>query len=156
MSFNALIATVFGAGRSPKAPGTAGSLVAMLAAWPLAAYFEQTQPHGHWWLAACGLAVGAIGIYFSEMYAREIGDSDPPSCVIDEVAGQWIALAAAPMTPLAYAAGFLLFRFFDIRKIWPADKAQDLPGGLGIVADDIVAGLLAGLTLNLLVIGGYL
>jgi phosphatidylglycerophosphatase A len=156
VSLNALIATVFGAGRMPKAPGTAGSLVAVLLAWPIAAYCERTLPYGHWWLAACGLGIGLIGIYFSEMYAREIGDSDPPSCVIDEVAGQWIALAAAPLSPLAYAAGFVLFRWFDIKKIWPADKAQDLPGGLGIVADDIVAGVLAGLALHLLVIGGYL
>jgi phosphatidylglycerophosphatase A len=158
VSINALIATVFGAGRTPYAPGTAGSLVAAIVAWPLAAYFERTLPYGigHWWLAACGLGVGLIGIYFSEMYAREIGDSDPPSCVIDEVAGQWIALAVAPLSFWAYFVGFALFRFFDIRKIWPADKAQNLPGGLGIVADDIVAGLLAALTLNLLVVGGYL
>lgn len=150
MNVNALIATFFGVGRAPFAPGTFGSLAALPFAWLLA------DLYGHWWLAAFGLGLGVIGIVFADGYSKQIGDSDPPSCVIDEVAGQWIALAAVPPTFLAYFIGFVLFRWFDIKKVWPADKAEMLPGGLGIIADDIVAGVMAGLAVNLLVIAGYL
>ena len=70
---------------------------------------------------------------------------DPGSIVIDEVAGQWLALVfAAPDNPWHFFAAFLLFRFFDIIKTWPASWAQDqLPGGWGVMMDDIVAGLYA-------------
>jgi phosphatidylglycerophosphatase A len=150
VSINALIATVFGIGRVPKAPGTAGSLAAMLIAWPIAVHY------GHWMLAPLGLGIGLIGIYFSGMYARECGVADPKSCVIDEVAGQWIALSVAPITPLAYLAAFGFFRFFDIRKIWPVDKVEELKGGLGIVADDIVAGVMAAMAVLIFVNAGLL
>lgn len=137
-------------GLAPKAPGTAGSLLAALLAWPIAAAW------GGWVLAPAGLAVGLIGIPVAGAYARECGVIDPKSCIIDEVAGQWIALAVLPVSLLGYAVGFALFRFFDIRKIWPADVAERLPGGLGIVADDVVAGVLAAMAGLLLVHAGYM
>jgi phosphatidylglycerophosphatase A len=145
-----LIATFFGIGRTPYAPGTAGSLAAALIAWPIARYC------GSWALAPLGLAVGLAGIYFAGAYAREMGIGDPKSCVVDEVAGQWIALAAAPATPLGFLTGFLLFRFFDIGKVWPISAAEKLPGGLGIVADDILAGTFAAALVWLFSASGYL
>lgn len=136
MSLNAFIATL-GVGRSPYAPGTAGSLLAALLAWPVAARY------GAWVLAPAGLAIGLIGIHFSGQYARECRTEDPKSCIIDEVAGQWIALSVAPVTLVGFLAGFAMFRYFDIRKVWPVNVAERLPGGLGIIADDIIAGIMA-------------
>jgi phosphatidylglycerophosphatase A len=70
--------------------------------------------------------------------------TDPKECVIDELAGQWIACAFAPLSPVAYLLAFILFRAFDITKIWPVSRAERLHGGLGIMADDVVAALMAG------------
>lgn len=145
-----LVATVCGIGKVPYAPGTAGSLVALALAYPIAHRFGMPV------LAPLGLLVGVAGIWFAGAYAKDCGVRDPKSCVIDEVAGQWIALAAAPFSPLGFLLAFTLFRFFDIRKIWPADVAERLPGGLGIVADDVVAGVMAAMAVWLFVAGGYL
>ena len=150
MKIAALVATVFGVGYVPVAPGTAGSLVAALLAYPIARTWGMTV------LAPLGLLVGVFGIWFAGAYAKSIGQTDPKSCVVDEVAGQWIALACAPFSPLGFLVAFTMFRFFDIRKIWPADVAERLPGGLGIVADDIVAGIMAAMSVWLFVHGGYL
>lgn len=81
---------------------------------------------------------------------------DPGEIVIDEVAGQWLALLSAPLTPLAYALVFLLFRIFDICKPWPVRWAdRQVPGGLGIMLDDLLAAVYAALALLvLLAIGG--
>lgn len=150
MNIDALISTVFGIGRFPKAPGTAASLVAVLAAYPIALV------HGGLFVAALGLIVGIVGIGFAARYANQIGQADPKSCVIDEVAGQWIALAFAPVSPLGFFAAFFFFRFFDIRKPWPVNKAETLPGGIGIMADDVVGGILAAACVWIFVEGGYL
>jgi phosphatidylglycerophosphatase A len=83
-------------------------------------------------------------LWATELYVRQRSDNDPSECVIDEVAGQLIACAFAPRTLLFYALAFLLFRLFDIVKPWPISAAERLPGGLGIMADDMIAGLLAG------------
>jgi phosphatidylglycerophosphatase A len=150
MNWNKLLATLFGIGRLPHAPGTAASLVAALAAWPIAATY------GHWVLLGLGLAVGLVAIPVAGTYARECGRDDPSECVIDELAGQWIALAFAPPTLWRFALAFALFRYLDIRKLWPVSEAEKLKGGLGIVADDVAAGLIAGLIVLLFVNGGYL
>ena len=150
MNWIKLLATLFGIGRLPYAPGTAASLVAALAAWPIAAAY------GHWVLLGLGLAVGLVAILVAGTYAHECDRDDPSECVIDELAGQWIALAFAPPTLLRFALAFALFRYLDIRKLWPVSEAEKLKGGLGIVADDIVAGLIAGLIVLLFVNGGYL
>lgn len=87
----------------------------------------------------CALAIWAIPLYL-----RRNPGEDPGEIVIDEVAGQWVALLAVPAEPLLYLAGFALFRFFDIVKPWPvswADRA--LPGAIGILLDDILAGVYA-------------
>ena len=144
-----LLATWFGAGVLPVMPGTWGSLAALPFAWVL-----------HMKFGANGLAIAttivlAIGVWAADVYAKEIDDDDPGAVVIDEVAGQWLTLAlAAPLDPLFYAAGFLLFRVFDILKPWPVNWADDqLKGGLGIMADDIIA---AGYAAIVLVSLGYL
>lgn len=139
-----LIATWFGAGLSPWAPGTAGSLAALPIAWVLAWTGGATA------LLAAAVVAFAAGWWASDVVARASGIKDAASIVIDEVVGQWLTLAVAPLDPLAYAAGFALFRFFDIVKPWPvswADRA--VPGGLGIMLDDILAAAYAAVLLAL-------
>ncbi len=130
-------------------PGTWGSLAALPFAWVIHMKFG---PNG---LAIATTIVLAVGVWAADVYAKEIGDDDPGAVVIDEVAGQWLTLAlAAPLDSLFYAAGFLLFRVFDILKPWPVNWADDqLKGGLGIMADDIIA---AGYAAAVLVALGYL
>jgi phosphatidylglycerophosphatase A len=134
----------------PYAPGTVASFVATLIAWPIAVLY------GHWALLPLGLGLGLLAIPISNGYARECGSGDPSECVIDEVAGQWITCAFASVTPLGFVVAFALFRYFDIRKPWPISKAEQLKGGFGIVADDIVAGIIAGLIVAMFVNAGYL
>jgi phosphatidylglycerophosphatase A len=100
-------------------------------------------------LVAAVLAT-AIGGWASELYARESHSDDPPECVVDELAGQWIACAFAPMSFLAFMAALALFRFFDVVKPWPISRLENLPGGLGVMADDIGAGVASGIIIALL------
>jgi phosphatidylglycerophosphatase A len=150
VSWNKLLSTWFGVGLAPLMPGTVASLVAAPIAWPIAFVF------GHWILLPLGLVLGLAAVPISGAYVRECGRGDPSECVIDEVAGQWIACAFAPATLSSFVLAFLLFRFFDVTKIWPISVAEKLEGGVGIVADDIVAGSIAGLIMLLLSLAGYL
>ncbi len=96
-------------------------------------------------LAMGVIAVTLIGWWAAAVYAGRSAVNDPGEVVIDEVAGQWLAVAALPPDPVLYVTAFVLFRLFDIKKPWPigwADRA--VGGGLGIMLDDIFAGLLAG------------
>lgn len=137
-----LLATWFGSGLLPKAPGTWGSLAALPFAWVI-----QTAGGQIALLVAAGIAF-LVGIWAAERMAREIGIKDPGIVVIDEVAGQWLALAFAPLSIWTYVAGFVLFRIADITKPWPASLAdRRVQGGLGIMLDDVIAGLYAGLVL---------
>jgi len=132
-----LLATWFGVGLLPKAPGTWGSLAALPCAWLI------VWAGGPIALACATGAVFVLGWWASAIYAH--GRNDPGEVVIDEVAGQWLVLIVAPLDPALYALGFVLFRLADITKPWPANWAErHLPGGLGIMADDIVAGAYAG------------
>ncbi|MAH83623.1 MAG: hypothetical protein CBB68_04590 [Rhodospirillaceae bacterium TMED8] len=138
-----LFATWFGVGWLPVAPGTWGSLASIPFAWFI---------HLNW--GPDGLMFGAMivftgGIWASEIYAREVNTRDPSQVVIDEVAGQWLTLAlAAPLDPIFYALGFVLFRFMDIVKPWPVNWADKiLHGGFGIMLDDMIAALYAGVAL---------
>jgi len=138
-----LLATWFGAGRLPRFPGTWGSLAALPFAWGI-------QTFGGWQgLGLATLAVFLIGLWSAAEYIRDGDDPDPNSdpgpVVIDEVAGQWLTLLAAPLDPVFYAAGFALFRFFDILKPWPVSWAErSFKGAAGIMLDDIAAGIYAG------------
>ena len=137
---SSLLATGFGVGLLPKAPGTWGSLAALPCAWLI------VWAGGPIALACAAAAAFGLGWWASEIYAK--GRSDPGEVVIDEVAGQWLVLIAAPLDFGLYALGFVLFRLADITKPWPANWAERrLPGGLGIMADDSVAGVYAGVAL---------
>jgi phosphatidylglycerophosphatase A len=144
MKLSAAIATVFGIGRVPVAPGTVASAVALILAWPIVLY------GGRFGLLAAGLAASAIGAWAGEHYAHDTKQADPSECVIDEVAGQWIACAFAPVSFLAFLLAFILFRIFDILKPWPISKLEKLPGGVGIMADDIAAAVAAGAIIAIL------
>jgi phosphatidylglycerophosphatase A len=137
-----LVATGLGSGYSPVAPGTAGSLVGLLLFLPLAGRAWPIQ------LAAV-VVVTILGVLAGGRLATTLGLEDPGVVVVDEVAGQWITLLALPMTPVTAVAGFLLFRAMDIVKPWPARALERLPGGLGIMADDVAAGIYAHLLLRL-------
>jgi phosphatidylglycerophosphatase A len=138
----ALLATWFGAGKLPVAPGSWGSLAALPFAWGLA------WAGGPLALAAGAAAVLGAGIWASNRVIAASGAKDPGEIVIDEVAGQWLALVVAPLDPFAYAAGFVFFRIFDIFKPWPANWIdQNMGGGAGIMLDDIIAGAYAGIAL---------
>ena len=137
------LATWFGCGYAPKGPGTAGSLGALVVAWPL-----RHQPP--WFFALLALILLAPAIWSAGSTARQVGKKDPQIVVIDEVIGQWIALAGAALySPAAWIAAFLLFRAFDIWKPWPVRQLEQLPGGSGIVLDDVMAGIYAALVLYL-------
>ncbi|HLK49249.1 MAG TPA: phosphatidylglycerophosphatase A [Bryobacteraceae bacterium] len=145
-----LISTWFGCGYAPAAPGTAGSLAALAIGILLheAAGFK-------WWafLLLSALAF-APAVWAATRTARALGVKDPGLVVVDEVIGQWIALAGAhPFNWKSYGAAFLLFRLFDIWKPAPVRQLEQLPEGLGIIADDVMAGCYAAL---LLWLGGYL
>jgi phosphatidylglycerophosphatase A len=138
MKLSHALATLFGIGRIDVAPGTVASLVATLAAWPIALWGGRIA------LLLASIAASAIGAWASEHYARDTREADPSACVIDELAGQWIVCAFAPLSIFAYALAFILFRVFDILKPWPIGRLEHLPGGLGIMADDWGAALIAG------------
>lgn len=131
-----LVSTWFGAGLLPKGPGTWGSAAALPFAWVI------MDAGGPVSLLAAALACFAVGWWASSVYVRRTGAEDPSEVVIDEVAGQWLVLLAAPLDPLSYLMGFALFRAFDIWKPWPVGWAdRRIGGGLGIMVDDILAGL---------------
>ncbi len=149
--FAALLATGFGSGLSPLAPGTAGSLLGLLLAWLLASHVPIL---GSWLgLVMSGLAVGLIGVAVSGPVCRALGSEDPGCIVIDEIAGQLWAAAGAVLVPgapvWAWIAAFVLFRVFDITKPLGIARLQKLPGGWGVVADDMGGGLAAALVLAL-------
>ncbi len=100
--------------------------------------------------AAAALLVTAIGIPAGTIVANETGKEDPQHVVIDEVAGQWIALIACPVDWRHALLALLLFRAFDIVKPWPARQLENLPGGWGIMLDDVAAGLYALLGMQIL------
>jgi len=133
-------ATFFWVGHAPRAPGTWGSLAAMPFAWLLLS-------HGGWQvLAVAAVLVTLVGFWASGLYAQALGSKDPGEVVIDEVAGQWIALLPAALDPVSFAVGFAAFRLFDITKPFPAGWAdRKLEGAAGIMIDDLFAGLYAAL-----------
>ncbi len=138
------LATWFGCGYSPVAPGTAGSLAAFVIAWLLERYFQLPPIE----FAMLGLLLLGPAMWAADVFAKEIGKKDPGQVVIDEVVGQWITLAGAThFNWKSWLAAFLLFRLFDIWKPPPVRQLENLPGGVGIVADDALAGVYAALVL---------
>ena len=138
-----VLGTWFGAGRMKPGPGTYGSLAAVLL-WFGAAHLLHPQPLTlAIATAVAALLITLIGIPASTIVARESGRQDPGFVVVDEVAGQWIALIAVRPDWQHAALALLLFRLFDIWKPWPIRKLEALPEGTGIMLDDVGAGLLA-------------
>lgn len=134
------VASGFGAGLSPWAPGTAGTLLAVPLVWAL-----RELPVSAWVaMAALGFFVG---VFVSARVAARLQLKDPGVIVWDEVVGFVITMLWVPVTPLSLALGFLLFRVFDIVKPPPAGQLERLPHGWGVMADDAMAGLYAGLVL---------
>ena len=144
MRFSTVIASVFGIGYFPFASGTVASLAAM----PVAALVLLHS--GCMVLAVASLVAFAVGVWACGDHVRATGREDPSECVIDEVAGQWLACAFASVSLPSLALAFFLFRLFDIWKPWPVGWAdRELPGGLGVMADDMIAGLMAGVSVAL-------
>ena len=143
-----LIATFFGVGFTPKAPGTAGSAATVLL-WALAAYFI---PPEYQFLVALLVACVAIiaGIPCASIVCRESGLDDPQIVVIDEVAGQMITLLLVPLGWKAFLVGFIIFRVFDTLKPFPLRRLEKLPEGSGVVMDDVGAGIYGFLLMQLL------
>ncbi len=134
MNFPRLIASGFGSGFFPVAPGTAGSLVALAVGTPLLL----VSP---WLLAAAALAASAGGVW---AVRASNAHGDPGWIVIDEFAGQWIAmLGLGTVTPLGLLAAFTLFRLFDIWKPGPVGWADRWHTPAGVMADDVIAGAMA-------------
>jgi phosphatidylglycerophosphatase A len=150
---SSLLATFFGIGRIPFASGTFASAAAL----PFGVLLV-----GRGWQAVVAGAVIAtmVGVWACGRHAAKLRVADPSECVLDEVAGQWIALIpiALYLRPLdwrLYAIGFFLFRLFDVLKFWPLSAAERLPGGYGVMADDVIAGLLAAVVLWIALANGW-
>ena len=140
-----MLATALGSGYAPIAPGTVGTLVGILLYWPLAAL--------SWQAYLCFLLVfTAAAVYLAQEAEIIFGKKDAPYIVIDEVGGLLWTLFCAPPTIAVVVMGFFLFRFFDIFKPFPARLIQDkLPGGYGVVGDDVMAGIYGNLVLQVLI-----
>lgn len=137
------IATFFGAGLGRPGPGTWGSVAAVLL-WALAVGAFHPGVIAMQLILFAGIALSiALGIPAATIAAQESGRKDPGFVVIDEVAGQWIALLGAPGDWKHGFIALILFRIFDILKPWPARQLEALPRGWGIVFDDVAAGLYA-------------
>jgi len=149
-----LIATFFGIGRLRPGPGTWGSATTVLL-WAALAY--KLSPALRTPAAIClALMVTLIGIPAATRVARASASEDPQFVVIDEVAGQLIALIAVPLEWKTFLVGFILFRVFDILKPPPVRQLEHLPEGTGIVLDDVAAGIYALAVMQLLLYSGLL
>jgi phosphatidylglycerophosphatase A len=137
------LALGLGSGLSPIAPGTMGSLVAVLLWAPFVLLAEPGLP---WRIAALALAI-VLCTWSAHWASRQLQRKDPGCIVSDELAGQWLALLVVPDAWPWWLAAFALFRLFDISKLWPMRRLERLPGGIGIVADDLAAGVYAAIIL---------
>lgn len=137
------VATFFGAGYGKPGPGTWGSVAALLL-WAAYAWGAHPAPQTLFIVLLAGIALSIIaGVPAATIAARESGRKDPQFVVIDEVAGQWIALLGCPIEWRHALISLVLFRLFDMTKPFPVRKLEDLPEGWGIVFDDVAAGLYA-------------
>ena len=139
-----MLATGFGTGLSPVAPGTAGTLAGVLislASWPLPWLFRFFFV----------VAISAVSIYVAGEAEKHYGNTDDQRIVIDEIAGYQVAMLPVAVTGLHLLTAFVLFRIFDIWKPFPLKHFQKFPGGWGVVADDLGAGVYAGILMLILV-----
>ncbi len=136
------IATCFRIGYLPLAPGTWGSIFALLV-WYF--FLVDLSPL---LLMIISLVVFFVGVITSASVIESTGNGDPSEVIIDELAGQWIALIAVPHTLVYGIAAFLLFRILDIFKPPPIKQLERLPGGWGVMLDDVAAGIITCTILN--------
>jgi phosphatidylglycerophosphatase A len=139
------VATFGYSGYSPVAPGTAGSAAGLLLIVPLRLLGL------HWLDLAMTVGLFAVGVWSATVVERHLGVEDPGVVVIDEVLGMLVSLLWLPVSWPVVLAAFLVFRVFDIIKPWPAGRFERLGGGLGIMADDAMAGVYANLVVQALV-----
>ncbi len=132
-------ATFFYIGHLPIAPGTWASLVTTVLVYFIKPYWQAPV----YLQIAVIVFIFLLGIAIASVAEKHFNKKDPRPCVIDEVAGQMVSLLLVPHTISFYIAGFLLFRLFDILKPFPIRSIEKIPGGFGVMLDDIVAGLYA-------------
>ena len=120
----------------PIAPGTWGSLAAIIGWWLWLQYLDPLV------FIVLIIAIFAIGVFTTNTIIDHTGEKDPSRVIIDEVAGQWLGLLILPDGMLYVAGAFVLFRFLDIFKPWPIRQMEQFPKGWGVMLDDILAGLL--------------
>ena len=132
-----ILTSGFYTGKAPIAPGTFGSLLALLLYFLIPLHRDTTL------YVIFTISLLILGTLLSDRRARLLGDSDPSEIVIDEVCGFYVACFMLPPEPLVIIPVFFLFRFFDIVKPFPANLLEKIPGGDGIMADDIIAGAYA-------------
>jgi phosphatidylglycerophosphatase A len=143
-SFARLLATWFYFGYFPKGPGTAGSVGALIVAWPLAHFLG----FGPFWFLILAVLLLGPAIWAADVTSKQSGLKDPQIVVVDEVVGQWITLAGAMrFNWISWIVAFLLFRAFDIWKPPPVRQLERVKGGAGIVLDDAMAGVYGALVL---------
>jgi phosphatidylglycerophosphatase A len=144
------LGTWFGCGLVPRAPGTMGTLGAI----PL---YLLVARGGRLGVGAAALTVTALGVWAASVVAKDLGKKDPQVVVIDEVAGLlWTMVPMREVSWLAVGIGFVVFRALDIVKPWPVRRFEALPGGWGIVMDDVVAGIFGAGVMSLLRLAGVL
>ena len=136
------VGTGLGSGLAPIAPATVASAVAVAAYWAFP--FGGDSP----WFFALTAATVFAGVWSAGVVEKRAGDKDPSRVVSDEFAGMWAACLFLPKTWIWLLAAFLLFRALDIFKPFGIRRFEKIPGGVGIVADDLAAGLLAAAALN--------
>lgn len=142
-----ILGTWFGAGKSPVAPGTFGSLAALPFGFALMFYGNV------YWLILATVFVYALGVWATDIVMKELNIEDPGLIVIDEVIGQWIPLMIAPFAPIAYLLAFAFFRFFDILKPWPVGWAdKKIHSATGVMLDDVFAGIYALICLKIVLV----
>ncbi|TRW48102.1 phosphatidylglycerophosphatase A [Aliidiomarina halalkaliphila] len=140
----------FGTGLAPKAPGTFGTLPAILLVW----LFAPLDVAAYLGVVA---VVTLVGIYLCGQTAKAMGEHDAPAIVWDEIAGYMIAMIAVPVSWLTLLVAFVIFRFFDILKPWPIRWLdQKVHGGLGIMLDDVLAGFFTLLLMHIALSLGWL
>jgi phosphatidylglycerophosphatase A len=140
-----IFATAGYVGMIPGAPGTYGSVVAVVAFATIHRLGGRIIPELH--ISACCL-VTAVGLLAAAQVSRDLGVEDPKIVVIDEVAGQLVSFLFLPVTWRNLVFGFALFRFFDIKKPLGIRQVEQLPAGIGVMADDLLAGAYANLVLQ--------
>ena len=145
-----LFATALGSGYSPVAPGTIGAIVGCLALWLFEKYnLISTTSTPYLFIGLIVITI-ILGVIATDKLEKEWG-KDPSKVVIDEVIGIWITMMFVPLTLLNVIIGFILFRFFDIAKPLGIRKLERISGGVGVMADDMLAGIYANVILQIII-----